>query len=115
MLAALLSSLDSSLPKTAYFKHVDVWFFWFIIHIVLLVVLHIQVDRYIKVETDEVLSLVPTGLGYPRQKLLDKNPRPRVKRSLRLNRAGKLYLPVIVIIFIFIYFPISVTDQLSKI
>ena len=115
MLAALLSSLDSSLPKTAYFKHVDVWFFWFIIHIVLLVVLHIQVDRYIKVETDEVLSLVPAGLGYPRQKLLDKNPRPRVKRSLRLNRAGKVYLPVIVIIFIFIYFPISVTDQLSKI
>ena len=41
VLAALLSSINSSLPQTSCFKHIDVWFFWFIINIGIIIFVHI--------------------------------------------------------------------------
>ena len=44
VLAALLSSIDDQLPKTAYFKFVDLWFNWFIANIFLIILIHIFID-----------------------------------------------------------------------
>ena len=46
VLAALLSSIGDLLPKTAYFKFVDLWFNWFIANIFLIIVIHVLVDYF---------------------------------------------------------------------
>ena len=47
VLAALLSSINASLPQTAYFKHIDIWFLFFVINISLIVFFHIFVDIFL--------------------------------------------------------------------
>ena len=44
VLASLLSSINMSLPKTSYFKYIDVWFLWYLFNIFLLIVYHILLD-----------------------------------------------------------------------
>ena len=41
VLASLLSSINMSLPRTSYFKYIDVWFLWYLFNIFLLIVYHI--------------------------------------------------------------------------
>ena len=48
VLAALLSSLGSALPKTAYFKLIDLWFNWFVINIVIIILIHVIIDYFLK-------------------------------------------------------------------
>ena len=44
VLAALLGSINNSLPKTSYFKYIDLWFLWYITNIFLIIISHIILD-----------------------------------------------------------------------
>ena len=59
VLASLLASIEENLPKTSYFKKIDVWFMSYIIFIFVIIVFHIIVDYCIKhddqVNTKELL------------------------------------------------------------
>ena len=48
VLAALPSSIGDTLPKTAYFKLIDLWFNWFIGNIFLIILVHVVIDYFRK-------------------------------------------------------------------
>ena len=52
VLAALLSTIKTSLPQTSYFKDIDVWFLFFIMNIVFIIFVHIMVDWFRENEND---------------------------------------------------------------
>ena len=57
VLASLLASIEENLPKTSYFKKIDVWFMSYIIFIFVIIVFHIIVDFCIK-HSDQVPNMV---------------------------------------------------------
>ena len=103
VLAALLSSINSSLPQTAYFKHIDIWFFCFVANIVIVVFLHIIIDILLNKEND--YSVGPNGLT-SMTKIPIKKAETK-KMSALTNNAAKLILPVFIFIFIVIYFTVT--------
>ncbi len=44
VLASLLASIEENLPKTSYFKKIDIWFMSYIIFIFVIICFHICVD-----------------------------------------------------------------------
>ena len=48
VIAALLASFKEDLPKTSYFKYIDLWFMWNIINIFIITVYHIALDQIMK-------------------------------------------------------------------
>ena len=44
VLASLLSSINMSLPRTSYFKYIDLWFLWYLANIFCIIVYHIMLD-----------------------------------------------------------------------
>ena len=44
VLASLLSSINMSLPRTSYFKYIDLWFLWYLANIFIIIVYHILLD-----------------------------------------------------------------------
>ena len=45
VLASLLGSINSGLPRTSYFKYIDLWFLWYITNIFLIIIYHILLDN----------------------------------------------------------------------
>ena len=96
VLAALLSSIGENLPKTAYFKYIDLWFNWFIFNIFMIILIHVLVDFYHKLQTNIYPnSGVNDSLG------LYSKPR---NRSQTLNTACKIIIPGLTSIFMVLYF-----------
>ena len=48
VLTSLHGSMEDSLPKTAYFKDIDIWFNWFLTNIFLIILNHVLVDYLLK-------------------------------------------------------------------
>ena len=48
VLTSLHGSMEDSLPKTAYFKDIDIWFNWFLTNIFLIILNHGLVDYLLK-------------------------------------------------------------------
>ena len=48
VLTSLHGSMEDSLPKTAYFKDIDIWFNWFLTNIFLIMLNHVLVDYLLK-------------------------------------------------------------------
>ena len=46
--ASILASLRNGMPKTSYFKYIDLWFIWNITNIFLITVFHVILDRILK-------------------------------------------------------------------
>ena len=99
VLAALLSSINSSLPQTSYFKHIDVWFFWFIINIVIIIFVHIVVDYFVNPE-NIIKPKNPMSSRYQ----LEKENSEEKKRSLKINKIAKITLPIHTLAFTAVYF-----------
>ena len=99
VLAALLSSINSSLPQTAYFKNIDAWFFFFVINIVILVFLHIIIDIFLNRESMYTVSpkrpdsMTKVGNGIEEKK----------KKSEIVNTSAKIIIPVIIFLFLGVY------------
>ena len=109
VLAALLSSINSSLPQTAYFKHIDFWFFFFIINIVLIIFVHIIVDFFLNQEKDIVSPLIITSMPKMQNRSLHLKKREIKKKSTLVNKIAKISIPVMILLFITLYFEITTT------
>ena len=60
VLVALLSSLSDDMPKTSYFKFIDLWFFWYIANAFIIIWHHMVIenfDRIFNKKTQDVLPL----------------------------------------------------------
>ena len=86
VLVALLNAKNEELPKTSYFKFIDLWFLWYISSILIITVFHIFTNHI----TNENVSIS--------QKL---SPREKV------NRFGLFFFGLTTIIFDVVYFHLT--------
>merc|ERR1711874_42613 len=102
VLAALLASIDASLPQTSYYKYIDIWFFFFIINIALIVFIHIAIDVLLSSEDgpDVVMSMSMNSVGKYRNK----------NGSSILNALSKIIIPIIVTLFMCVYIYLSISN-----
>ena len=79
VLASLLASIEENLPKTSYFKKIDVWFMSYIIFIFVIIVFHICVDFWIKHDDQvcvQVYNFDPNAFFSPNFDLWEQNLKP---------------------------------------
>ena len=112
ILVALLGASRQDFPKTTYFKFIDLWFFWYILNIFLIILLHILLENI-----DETRhELKPFKIGHLRR-IVEVNtketPESRCKNRYftksSINRVAKVVFSTANIIFSIFYFCFLVT------
>ena len=132
VLASLLASIEANLPKTSYFKKIDVWFMSYIIFIFVIIVFHICID-YCRGAREEMLrrstccgeikgTVVIAAAPNKISLAPNENEENEVRRTLRdhakaiasapdtathANNVGKIIFPIVLIVFTTFYFVIS--------
>ena len=98
VLVALLSSVNEDLPKTSYFKFIDLWFLWNISSILLITLFHI------------CISHIPNNQIRSQSFLAIRNDEGVQNRSLRykINRVGVILFGIGMIIFLATYYHYSI-------
>ena len=123
VLAALLSSISMSLPRTSYFKYIDIWFLWYLANIFGIIIYHIILDMDViamgesnastRVFAIDVSSLEEEGnekskLGKAFSKLFSldkKSPYEKNKYTKKsVNKMASILFPIVVFCFNVIYF-----------
>ena len=132
VLAALLNSITTSLPKTAYFKLIDLWFFWHTIGIFLMIIFHIVLAKVYKnnqyrvylmernvvqngrkeedVQKREGISPCLTD-GATDEEPPNDNRDPCITGTcirIKLNRVAIVILPIMSTIFYLVYFSFTI-------
>ena len=107
VLAALLSSINGSLPDTSYFKYIDLWFLWYTTIIFCITAFHIFVDTI--EHTSQIVPSSQSKLFTQREKIDSKQIKPS-KRVAMNNRAKKI-VPVIWLIFNLVYFFLQIIQM----
>jgi hypothetical protein len=112
VLAALLSSIGDTLPKTAYFKFIDLWFNWFIGNIFLIILIHVVIDyrrKKQKLEHETDIMIRKSSHVLP----LFKNTNPNTDLGetntggAKLNKLCKILIPGMTGLFISVYFALN--------
>ena len=134
VLASLLASIEENLPKTSYFKKIDVWFMSYIIFIFVIIVFHICVDYWAGCK-DEVTRPLSTAMRFRDEGGLNHSLRSSAQTSAAaaaatapasqaststikqainaraaaayLNNWGKVVFPIILVVFTTLYFVLS--------
>ena len=98
VLASLLGSIQSGLPKTSYFKYIDLWFLWYITNIFFIIISHIMLDcvtinHRFKEKENDVMVVKP----------INREPIPATPKTLSnrefINTIAIMVFPVLTIIF----------------
>ena len=96
VLTSLLGSINSGLPKTSYFKYIDLWFLWHITIIFLIIIHHVMVDNASRSRNlTMVSSMDPSNDKLKPIKKLEK---------VFLNKIAIWVFPFINLLFNIIYF-----------
>ena len=96
VLASLLGAINSGLPKTSYFKYIDLWFLWHITIIFLIIIHHVIVDN---IASNKHRSTV-NAMDPNDEKLLIEGK----TKQIFFNKIATLIFPFINMIFNIIYF-----------
>ena len=98
VLVSLLSSVNDDLPKTSYFKFIDLWFLWYITNILLIIIFHIFVNH------------IPNNQVHERSKMGLINSDEEIEKSLRykFNRYGIVVFAITTIVFVTTYFNLTI-------
>ena len=120
VVVSLLSSVKDDFPKTTYFKYVDLWFFWFVVNIFVIISVHIileNVDIPVSINPNKAqpLMIQPARRGEsPKRAPVNDIMRERsiawddVEKgwlSMELiNTFFKVLLPLSTTVFIIVYF-----------
>ncbi len=115
VLASLLASIEENLPKTSYFKKIDVWFMGYIIFIFVIIVFHICVDFCTGSRGGECGSVVNGEVVENNVNVGDgesKAPpvaacKKKASSASYLNNWGKVVFPIVLIVFTVLYFVLS--------
>ena len=92
VLVALLSSLSDDMPKTSYFKFIDLWFLWYISSILSITVYHIFLNHIPNNKVEYILN------GKKVQ---------RLSKRAKVNRIAIAVFAISTLIFDIIYFLLS--------
>ena len=98
VLASLLGSIQSGLPKTSYFKYIDLWFLWYITNIFFIIISHIMLDcvtinHRFKEKENDVMAVKPIN-----REPIPATPKTLSKREF-INRIAIMVFPVLTIMF----------------
>ena len=105
--ASLLSSLISSLPKSAILKLADVWLLFYMINIILVIIIHIVIEfQQRKGDPHPVVATSMEKLKYP-------GTWAAVKSGHRSNTLAKFLLPVVIILFLVSYFTVTTAEMFA--
>ena len=105
--ASLLSSLISSLPKSAILKLADVWLLFYMINIILVIIIHIVIEfQQRKGDPDGGVATSMEKLKYPGTLAM-------VKSGQRSNTLAKFLLPVVIILFLVTYFTVTTAEMFA--
>ena len=103
--ASLLSSLISSLPKSAILKLADIWLLFYMINIILVIIIHIVIE-FQQRKGDGGVATSMEKLKYPGTLAM-------VKSGHRSNTLAKFLLPVVIILFLVTYFTVTTAEMFS--
>lgn len=98
-LVSLLGSINTELPKTSYFKYINLWFLWYKTNILFLIICHIIIS-IVDIKKGRVIQL---NLQNPSETQRTTR-RPYMSR---LNRIAIAVLPITSLIFNVVYFYIQ--------
>ena len=106
--ASLLSSLISSLPKSAALKMADIWLLFYMINIILVIIIHIVIEyQQRKGDANDGVATSLENLKYPGSFAV-------VRSGYRTNTIAKFVLPVVIILFLLTYFTVSTAEMFAK-
>ena len=106
--ASLLSSLISSLPKSAALKMADIWLLFYMINIILVIIIHIVIEyQQRKGDANDGVATSLENLKYPGSFTV-------VRSGYRTNTIAKFVLPVVIILFLLTYFTVSTAEMFAK-
>ena len=106
VLTSLLGSINSGLPKTSYFKYIDLWFLWHITIIFLIIMHHVMVDN---VSRSRNLSMVNSM-----DPSINKVLAIKTSEKVFLNKIAIWVFPFINLLFNIIYFSHCKDTHLEK-
>ena len=101
--ASLLSSIIASLPQSSALKMADIWLLFFMINIILVIILHIVIEFQLRHGASNKVN--SEKFKYP-----EENAN---KGSLRTNNIAKIFLPIVITVFLLVYFMITTSDSLA--
>ena len=100
VLAALLSSINSSLPDTSYFKYIDLWFLFYTADIFLITVFHIFLGTL-----EDTQKVIPSTASQAHIRSIGRvSEKRKCSKRKKINKIGKIIVPIIWIAFNAIYF-----------
>ena len=100
VLASLLNSMQSKLPKTAYFKYVDLWFLWYIVNSIIIIGAHVLIANLPDSELNDL-----TLLAWRDKHVEIAEDKTRIRKNA--NRIAKILFPLLTVPFNIIYFMIN--------
>ena len=114
VLAALLNSITTSLPKTSYFKLIDLWFFWHTIGIFLMIMFHIILDKITKNYQKQYYIETARPVVNNQDGTADEEPAESKEDTLacltrrcvlnKINDIAIIILPILSLVFYLLYF-----------
>ena len=97
VLVSLLSSVNDDLPKTSYFKFIDIWFLWYITNILSIIMVHILMSRISNVTINEEETITSIG-----STMISKNTRKETANTIAI-----VGFALSTSVFVIIYFSLS--------
>ena len=98
--ASFYSTFNDDIPKTSYFKMVDLWFNWYLLNIFSIVVLHIVIE-FVQNQEKRTLTVTPEDL---------RNNKA-VMKARRINHASAYIIPSLMTLFTIVYFCVSFANS----
>ena len=112
VLASLLTTMQSNLPKTSYFKYIDCWFLWYQTNSILMIAVHVLLDQsqffqkriltsQINVKQVKVVNMKEINKENT-QFLVDN------RKKEQMNRIAMILFPALHICFNVVYFVLHI-------
>ena len=95
-------SIREDFPTTSYIKYIDIWFTWYLTNLVVIIALHIFVEKFMDGAAKIDLRIHPQpmtdagGDGEPKKQAMIKIE--------RINKAALIFFPITMIVFNITYF-----------
>ena len=103
VLVSLRGSIANDLPKTSYFKYIDLWFMFYITNIFFIITYHIYLDNF-----SPKTVLVSSEHCTKENQEDDAMQTKYILNRHRMNRYAKISFPILTIIFNIVYFSLTI-------
>lgn len=113
-LVSLIGAIQGRIPKTPYFKYIDIWSIWYLSNIFLITCFHVLMECFFKTENIE------SNLIYTFESKIDlsldlmEDEKKKIKSRVRINKCAAFFFPIVTTIFNICYFSLSFVNLHTK-